>query len=247
MDGFQTLLVDGYISRTFRSQAAEQYFLNLLKTTAIPPEATLPLTRRNPYFFFVYPVPPHIPPRSLNPPVRWVLDRCIAEGGTVVPQTMWSPDSPVARRQNIEKALLQMPIFFEDKDGGVGLPLGASIDGGCHILRDADDLAPLGPKTTTHIRIVWPGYKHFKRQIPIRDESIERNTITMARFLCQVGRSVDAFLQVCEVDTECVDDRCRLWQIGPGGVQRSDIIIIGAVHISAGSWMPIMQLNRYIF
>ncbi|KAN0131232.1 hypothetical protein V8E53_010936 [Lactarius tabidus] len=243
MNGFQTLLVDGYISQTFRSRAAEQYFLNLLKIAAIPPHATLPITWREGYFFFVHSVPTHVP-RSLNPPGRWVLDRCIVDGGTVVPQTMWSPDSPVARRQNIEKALLQMPIFFEDKDGLLGLSLEASIDGGCHVLRDANDPAPLGPRTTTHIRILWPGYKDYKRQIPIRDESIARNPITMAKFVGHVGRTVDTFLQVCEVDSAFVDDR---WQIGPGRIQRSDIIIIGAVHISAGSWMPIMQLNRYIF
>ena len=106
----------------------------------------------------------------------------------------------------------------------------------------------------------------FKRQIPIRDKSIARNLITMARFARQVGKTVNAFLQVrlstplndtvcqlgftfkdCELDPGCVDDRHKLWRIGQGGVQRSDIIIIGAVHVSAGSWMPIMQLNRYIF
>ena len=149
----QTLLVDGYISQTFRSLAAEQYFLNLLKSSSIPSHATSPYTWREGYFFFVYSVPPHIPPRSLNPPGYWTLDRVIAVGGTVVPQTMWSPGSPVNRRQNIEKASLQMPIFFEDKNGGLGVSLGASIDGGCDV-RDADDPAPLGPRTTTHIRIL---------------------------------------------------------------------------------------------
>jgi hypothetical protein len=248
MNGSQTLLVDGYISQTFRSRAAEQYFLNLLKLTAIPTHATSPITWREGYFFFVYSVPPHVP-RSLNPPARWAIDRCIVDGGTIVPQTMWSPGSPVARRLNVEKALLQMPIFFEDKNGILGLSLGASIDDGCHVLRDANDPAPLGPKTTAHIRILWPGYKDYKRQIPIRDESVARNPITMAKFVRHVGRTVDTFLQVCEVDSECNDERREQWQIrpGPGGIQGSDIIIIGAVHISAGSWMPIMQLNRYIF
>jgi hypothetical protein len=36
------------------------------------------------------------------------------------------------------------------------------------------------------------------------------------------------------------------WRIGQGLIQRNDIIIIGAVHVSAGSWMPILQLKRYI-
>lgn len=148
----QTLLVDGYISQTFQSLAAEQFFLNILKSPSIPSHATSPHTWREGYLFFVYSVPPHIPPRFVKPPC-WVLDRGIVDRGTVVPQTMWSPDSPVNRRQNIEKALLQMPIFFEDKNGGLGLSLGASIDGGCDV-RDANDPAPLGPRTTTHIRIV---------------------------------------------------------------------------------------------
>ena len=32
--------------------------------------------------------------------------------GMGVPQTLWAPDSPVACQQNIERALLQLPIFF---------------------------------------------------------------------------------------------------------------------------------------
>jgi hypothetical protein len=36
----------------------------------------------------------------------------------------------------------------------------------------------------------------FKREIPIRDESSERNSITMAKFVGQVGKTVDKFLQV---------------------------------------------------
>ncbi|KAI9433289.1 hypothetical protein H4582DRAFT_1988160 [Lactarius indigo] len=246
MDGTQSLLVDGYISQTFRSRAAEQYFLNLLKSTCIPPHVALSFAGREGYFFF-YLVPPQIPTQLPDPPSRLLLDRGIVDKGTVVPQTMWSARSPVNRRQNVERAMLQMPVFFEGKDGRLGLSLEASIDGQGHVLRDANDPAPLGQKTTLHIRIVWPGYKKFKRQILIRDESSARSPITMARFIGHVGRTVDKFLQDCEVDSGCVDDRRELWRIGPGGIERSDIIIIGVVHVSAGSWTPIMQLNRYIF
>ncbi|KAF8269729.1 hypothetical protein EI94DRAFT_1573197 [Lactarius quietus] len=160
---------------------------------------------------------------------------------------MWSPYSDIAdRRQHVEKAKLQMPIFFEDEDGALGISLGTPIHGQSHVLRNANDPAPLGHKTTIHFRIVWPGYKAFKRQIPIRDESRTRKPITMARFVSQVGRTVDTFLQVCESDSGCDDGRHKPWQIGAGGIQRSDIVLIGAVHVSAGSWMLIMQLSRYI-
>lgn len=39
------------------------------------------------------------------------------------------------------------------------------------------------------------------------------------------------------------DDR---WIIGQNGVNRSNIWVIGAIHVSAGSWMPILQLNTYV-
>lgn len=54
-------------------------------------------------------------------------------------------------------------------------------------------------------------------------------------------------LKVCELDSESEDVRREQWRIGPGGIQRRDITLIGAIHVSAGTWMPIMQLNRYIF
>jgi hypothetical protein len=33
------------------------------------------------------------------------------------------------------------------------------------------------------------------------------------------------------------------WAIGQGGINPINIRIIGAIHVSAGSWMPILQLN----
>jgi hypothetical protein len=50
-------------------------------------------------------------------------------------------------------------------------------------------------------------------------------------------------LQACQLDPGCPNP---MWRIGQT-IQPSSIIIIGAVHVSAGSWMPILQLNRYIF
>jgi hypothetical protein len=215
----QALLIDGYISQTFQSRAAEQYFLNLLKSSSIPPHTTLSYTSKGGYFFFVHSVPPHIPAPFPNSPRRWLLDRGIMDGGTVVPQMMWSSHSASDRRQHVEMGELQMPVFFEDRDGELGFSIEASVDGQYHGLRHANDLAPLGQKTTTHIRIIvsiwplvglrsradfeivhhyyqWPGYRTFKRQIPIRDDSSAHNPITMAKFLCQVGRTVDNFLRV---------------------------------------------------
>ena len=153
----QTLLIDGYISQTFRSLAAEKYFLNLLKSTSIPAHATSSNTEKEDYFF-VYSqiVPPHMLARTPNPPDRWLLDRGVADGGTVIPQTMWSPRSAADKRQHVETAELLMPVFFENnlKDEGPGLSLRTCINGRCRVLGNPTVPAPVGQKTTTHIRIV---------------------------------------------------------------------------------------------
>ena len=150
----QALLIDGYISQTFESRSAEEYFLNLLKSSSIPPHTTLSYTSRGDYFFFVHSVPPHIPAPFPDPPGRWLLDRGIIDGGTVVRQTMWSPDTASDRRQHIEMGKLLMPVFFERRDRALGFSLGESIEGQRNVLRHANGHAPLGQKTTTHIRII---------------------------------------------------------------------------------------------
>ncbi|KAF8269724.1 hypothetical protein EI94DRAFT_1724552 [Lactarius quietus] len=243
----QTLLVDGYISQTFRSRAAEQYFLNLLKSTSVPSHATLTYSEWEECSFFVQSVPPHIPALLSSPPRFWLLDRGIVDRGTVVPQRIWSPQSASDRRQHVEKAQLQMPVFFEGEDRRVGVSLLSSIDSRCYSLRDANIPAPLGHKSSTYIRIAWPGYKEFKRQVSTRELAGMHNPISMARFARHIGRTVDAFFQYREIDPECLDERRELWRIGSGGIQRSDMVIIGAVQVSAGSWMSILQLNHYIF
>jgi hypothetical protein len=104
-----------------------------------------PLGGRGGYIFFVYSVPTHIAARFPNPPDHWLLDRGIVVRGTVVPQKMWSPHSAVERRRYVERAELQLPVFFEDRDRGLGLSLEATLDGPCHVLRDANDTRSVRP------------------------------------------------------------------------------------------------------
>ena len=37
------------------------------------------------------------------------------------------------------------------------------------------------------------------------------------------------------------------WFIGRGGITPNDIILVGLIHVTQGSWQPILQLNRYVF
>lgn len=45
------------------------------------------------------------------------------------------------------------------------------------------------------------------------------------------------------------DPTCHLerehWRIGIGSIQRGDIMIVGAINVSPGSWVPILQLAEH--
>jgi hypothetical protein len=36
------------------------------------------------------------------------------------------------------------------------------------------------------------------------------------------------------------------WAIGPQCIMQRHVKVIGAVHVSAGSWVPIVQLTGYV-
>ena len=41
----------------------------------------------------------------------------------------------------------------------------------------------------------------------------------------------------------------RYWRVGgqsKGGITAGNVILIGLIHITQGSWRPILQLDRYI-
>jgi hypothetical protein len=71
----------------------------------------------------------------------------------VIPQKMWTPHSVLDRRQHVQRAQLQMPVFFEGEDRKLGISLAASTGSRRHRLLDPNHPAPLGQKSSTYIRI----------------------------------------------------------------------------------------------
>jgi hypothetical protein len=201
--------VDGYVS-CYGPREAVGYFQCLLKTNSVPDMC------RDGHSFIVTSVPRHIQTQFPNQ-TAWVIDRRVMGAGTVVPQTLWTPQTHTDRRQHVAEAQLQLPIFFVHANGSLGLSLETAMSGRCQSLVHAHYCAPLGPQTTTHIRIgvsdifgavvhiqftdsvptlQWPGYHIFRRQVQIRDETPQKNTVTLTKFAQHVGRSVEAFLRV---------------------------------------------------
>ncbi|KAI0322813.1 hypothetical protein OF83DRAFT_1026798, partial [Amylostereum chailletii] len=163
--------------------------------------------------------------------------------GPVIPQRLWSPLYRRIREVVVDNSPLCMPIFFVHHDTGrVGIALSEALAKKHYVLHGDGHAVDLGGKVTTHIRILWKGYHEFKRQIQIQDQTRERNPIILGKLVEHVARTVQRFLaQPPPVVEGEYDTR---WRVGSGGIQINDIVLVGVVHTSAGSWQPLLRLSR---
>lgn len=91
-----------------------------------------------------------------------------------------------------------------------------------------------------------------------RDQTPEHNTIPLETLAARVARAVCRFLQVSSIswqifvilnpwqDCEGQQTSSPIWRVGRGGITANDIILVGLIHVTQGSWQPILQLNRYV-
>jgi hypothetical protein len=148
--------VDGLVARTFSPEDANNYF-NLLLSTPAPQ-----------YFLQYYGIVHHqgawfithnvnsVQNESPGVPLQTapLLDYSIrGTHGTVVPQTRWTPVDDVDIRRFVEDAVLNLPIFFVNRNGSLGFSLTDILRGCDRHLHNANGFAPLGGRATTQIRI----------------------------------------------------------------------------------------------
>ena len=150
------LLVDGFIARTFGSEDANGYLMHLLRVPSskhflqyygiLHHEGAWYITHNN---NLVQGTSPCVP---LQPTP--LLDYSATAYGAVVPQRRWTPaDEVYVRRQTVESAALQLPIFFVNHDGHLGFWLPDILKDFYHDLHNANEAAPLGGRAFAHIRI----------------------------------------------------------------------------------------------
>ncbi|KAH9051306.1 hypothetical protein EDB83DRAFT_1301668 [Lactarius deliciosus] len=245
------VLVYGFVAQTFKPEDANNYFMLLLRTP------------RSQHFLQYYGIRYHQGAwyitlnanlvQGTSPGVPFhatpLLDYSNrTTQGTVVPQRRWIPGDAGGSLRHVEGADLQLPIYFVNSNGSIGFPLLDILRGCDGNLHNANSFASLGGRSTTRIGINWPGYTHWKHQIHIcdRDVTRARNPITLGCFMRHVGTSVDKFLRECMAHGQTATD--PRWQIGGhGGITQAEVKVIGAIHASAGCWMPIIQLTRYVY
>ena len=145
------LLTDGYITYTFRPQDAANYLMILFKVNPQVVQANAFL-HQGAFFVWNQPTIWTQPPLNFDERPGWLLDYHIRPGGSVVPQQIWFPQGQVDWRRYVEQAQLQMPLFFVNADGSLGVPV-VNAAAGQMYLHGASEPVPFGDRTTIKIRI----------------------------------------------------------------------------------------------
>ncbi|KAI9441285.1 hypothetical protein H4582DRAFT_2073489 [Lactarius indigo] len=243
--GAESMLHHGYIGLTFGTYS-ETFFASVLKVS--PRSIQVGFSAPGwPTSFFIAPITSlAITANAMSSRgfLIMVLDyKAELTRGTIIPQGLWLPQTPRDMRKYVTDAVLQLPIFLRQDDGSIGMSLSDVVLGNFRRLVDSVQQVNVGGRTSVHIRINWPGYHEWKRQFQTRDETPNRNPITFEKFVRHIGRSVDKFMSEAVSEVHQGEPR---WRIGFNGITRNDVILVGVVHVSSGSWMPIIQLNRHL-
>jgi len=139
------VLLDGFLAHTFSPQDAPAFFTLLLGT----PDFRAHLSYSEGIWYIN-----HVQQPSSGLSTQLPLDFGIRTiEGTVVPQRRWTPADEVSLRLHVHEAALQLPVFFVNRNGGVGFWLRDILEGRDRDLNNRDSQAPLGGVSTTHIRI----------------------------------------------------------------------------------------------
>ncbi|KAI0034442.1 hypothetical protein K488DRAFT_69115 [Vararia minispora EC-137] len=215
----------GYVSHMFGPSASRTFWASVLK---VLPENIQPQANNTSSFWSIASHDLSAGPQNAGR----LLDYNIGAeyvNGPVVPQRLWQPLYRRIREVLVDNSRLCMPIFFVMQDSGqVGLSLADALAKKHYLLLGHNHPVDLGGKVTTHIRILWRGYSEYKRQIQIQDQTRDRNPITLGRLVEHVSED--------EYDVQ--------WRVGPDGVKVEDVVLVGVLHTSAGTWQPILRLNR---
>ncbi|KIJ62032.1 hypothetical protein HYDPIDRAFT_95443 [Hydnomerulius pinastri MD-312] len=175
--------------------------------------------------------------------------RFIADGtAEFVPQSLYRPYTATDRERYLEQVVLSEPIIFVmGKPFEWGIPLKDALKGDVKRLLDNDDLVFEDCGPSVFIRICWPGYAPFRRQIPSRDFRKEKGPITKGKLAKTLAITVRRFIkEKSDKATEDEADPNPRWKVGSRHIQVEDLILVSLHHVSKGSWQPQFRMRRTI-
>ncbi|KAH9967288.1 hypothetical protein BC827DRAFT_580770 [Russula dissimulans] len=164
--------------------------------------------------------------------------------GPMVPQKRYKPHTSSDRRRYVDEVNLESSIhFYMQKPDEEGIPLKDAMHGRFARLaiRDEPMFQERGPSIS--VRINWPGYQPWSRQIPTRDFRNPPGPITRAKLAKNVAKSVSRFIAEHK-GRPMEEDGDPAWAVGPGAIDVFDLVLVRLDHVSKGSWQAQLQLLR---
>jgi len=162
--------------------------------------------------------------------------------GPLVPQKRYKPHTSSDRRRYVDEVNLEPSIhFFMQKPDEEGIPLRDAMHGRFARLvsRDEPMFQERGPSIS--VRINWPGYQPWSRQIPTRDFRNPPGPITRAKLAKNVAKSVARFITEHK-GRQMEEDGDPAWAVGPHNIDVFDLVLVRLDHVSKGSWQAHLQL-----
>ncbi|KAJ7173775.1 hypothetical protein C8R46DRAFT_1032018 [Mycena filopes] len=166
--------------------------------------------------------------------------------GPFVPQLMYKPHTNSDRRRYVEEVDMEAPIhFWVENPSECGIPLSDALHSRVRRLLKRDETVFEGRGPSVSIRLEWPGYRQWSRQIPTKDFRSPPGPITRAKLAKNVAKCVQRFIQERH-GQPMEDDADARWRVGPGPnqIKLEDLILVSIHHVSMGSWQPHLRLRR---
>ncbi|KAJ6504880.1 hypothetical protein C8R47DRAFT_163523 [Mycena vitilis] len=166
--------------------------------------------------------------------------------GPFVPQLMYKPHTNSDRRRYVEEIDMEAPIhFWVENPSECGIPLSDALHSRVRRLMKRDETVFEGRGPSVSIRLEWPGYRQWSRQIPTKDFRSPPGPITRAKLAKNVAKCVQRFIQERH-SQPMEDDADARWRVGPGTnqIKLEDLILVSIHHVSMGSWQPHLRLRR---
>ncbi|KAG7093762.1 hypothetical protein E1B28_007411 [Marasmius oreades] len=163
-----------------------------------------------------------------------------------IPQSMYKPHTNSDRRRYVEEVELDEPIYFwAENPTECGISLADALHSRVRRLVGREDTVFEGRGPSVSIRLEWPGYRQWSRQIPTKDFRTPPGPITKAKLAKNVAKCVHRFIlerQNQRLEDESDDN----WRVGTGRgtIRLEDLILVSMHHVSMGSWQPQLRICR---
>jgi hypothetical protein len=169
---------------------------------------------------------------------------CVTFTGPMIPQSIYRPHTNADRRRYVDEVGLDAPIkFLVEHPSECGIGLKDALHSRVTRLVGREALMFEGRGPSISIRLEWPGYRPWSRQIPTKDFKNPPGPITCAKLAKNVAKCIERFIKEMS-NTAMEDDADKRWKVGRGLISLDDLVLVSMHHVSMGSWQPQLRLRN---